>query len=640
MNAHRKTSAERQSVRARHGIAMIAVLFIAVVATVIALASASMAVSGKLVLAGSDRSAAVDDAAISALEIERSRLNAKLDSVPVDGYLTVASNQSAGAGITRSIWVSRLGNSDSLKNAGEFGLQAEIVAKAIDAFGNVAIRRSQLYQDSFARYAAFTDQARSTSGQLLYWALGAQAQGPVHSNDTINIWNGATPSPQATFFDDVTTARIVTNPGYALFKKGPPKTGVARITMPTMADLNILKTIATRAGYVFTPNVVTGDSALATMRIEFVAIDADGDGNTTGPDDGYFKVYQLLPALSYGAGFAVARPPVPPVPGSPVPTGSTVPIDSLLYSYNCGVVTVVAGRDATPVKFREIAHRASGTYQNKMLDKTTAFDNVNARCFLGGDDRLSPTGTFRATDAAGYWMSRTSGSIPASLSGRADANYLWPLSPTYNPNFRGVIFAEGRVAVSGVVRGRLTLAARSVLSIPQELVQATSPGTTTGSCKASDDAIGLFAGDYIMYADNSLVAPQWRRTNSDGSAWTWPRKEFDPSTRRPDLPIHASLLSLKSIATENASPPSGLPGNRFVHRGTLRLIGGTIEFRKGVTGTMSGTDLHGYMRDLSFNRCLLQYPPPYFPTTGHWSRSQYYEVNPLGFSPASWFSGR
>ena len=190
------------------------------------------------------------------------------------------------------------------------------------------------------------------------------------------------------------------------------------------------------------------------------------------------------------------------------------------------------------------------------------------------------------------------------------------------------------------VRGRVTIASRNILMIAHELTQATSPGITTGTCRADDDVVGLFSGEYIMYGDNSLVTPQWRRTNSDGSAWTWPRKEFDPSSRRPDMPIHASLMALKSVAAENATPPAGLAANRFVTRGTTRLIGGTIEFRTGLTGTMSGTYLHGYYDDLSFNRCMLQYPPPYFPTTGHWSRSQYYEVNPLGFSPTSWFAGR
>ena len=106
------------------------------------------------------------------------------------------------------------------------------------------------------------------------------------------------------------------------------------------------------------------------------------------------------------------------------------------------------------------------------------------------------------------------------------------------------------------------------------------------------------------------------------------------------MAIHASLLALRSVAAEQSKPPSGLAANRFVTRGTTRLIGGTIEQRIGQTGTMSGSNLHGYYDDLSFNRCLLQYPPPYFPTTGRWSRSQYYEVNPNNFSPSTWFSGR
>jgi competence protein ComGC len=627
--------------RNRRGFALVAVLMIAMVATVLALATSMLTMSNKLVQVGSDRAAAVDDAAIGALEMERSRLNARLDSIPVDGYLTVADGeQISGTNIRRTIWVSRLGNSDSLRNAGEFGVQAEVVAKAEDSFGNVAIRRSQLFQESFARYASFTDIARSTNGSLLYWALGAQAQGPVHSNDTINVWSGATPNPQVTFHDVVTTARIVTNKTKASFKKGPPKERISRIPMPTTADLNILKNIASRAGYVFTPNVVTGDSALATMRIEFVAIDADGDGNTTGPDDGYFKVYQLYPALTFGAGYTMARTPVP-VATAPKHTGASVSLDSMLYSRNCGVTAVIGGRTAIPARFIDVAINAGGAnYQAKMQNRINAFDNVNARCFLGGDDRLSPTGLFRATDSAGYWMPRTSGGVPGTVAARPDGAYLWPLSAASNPSFRGVIFAEGKVAISGVVRGRVTVASRNTLVLVHELTQATSPGIANGNCRADDDVIGLFSGEYVMYADNTLATPQWRRTNSDGSGWTWPRKDFDPSASRPDMAIHASLLALRSVAAERSKPPSGLAANRFVTRGTTRLIGGTIEQRIGQTGTMSGSYLHGYYDDLSFNRCLLQYPPPYFPTTGRWSRSQYYEVNPNNFSPSTWFSGR
>ncbi|MEO7998113.1 MAG: hypothetical protein ABI852_11745 [Gemmatimonadaceae bacterium] len=518
-------------------------------------------------------------------------------------------------------------------------MQAEVVTKAVDTFGNVAIRRVEMYQESFARYASFTDIAKSTNGSTLWWALGAQAQGPVHSNDTIYVWNG-TPQPQATFHDKVTTAAIVLNKTAADFRKGPPLEKIAKIPLPTNADLDILKGIANRAGYVFTPDVVTGDSALATMRIEFVAIDVNGDGNTTGSDEGYFRVYKLRAAANppYGWGYAMARVPVPTTPFIPAgePTYSGAVVDSMLYSWNCGVPTVVAGRAAMPTTFAQVATVASGSYNARLVNKDAAFDNANARCYLGGDERLSPTGIFRASDSTGYWVARTSGSVPPVVAARGDGAYLWPLSPTYNANFRGVIFAEGKVAVSGTVRGRLTLASRAIMVIAHDLRQATSPALATGTCSADDDIVGLFSGSYVMYSDNSLATPQ-RRINNAASGWN-ARKEFDPSTGRPDLTIHASILALKSVAAENSSAPGG--GQPYVDRGTTRLIGGTIESRSGQTGTMSGSNLHGYHDDLSFNRCALKYPPPYFPTTGRWTRTQFYEVNPLSFSPSTWFAGR
>ena len=638
----------RRLVRERRGFALVAVMMIGIVGAIIALASAVMAMSNGLVQSGSDRTALVDDAAISGLEETRSRLNAKLDSVPLTGYATLESDKAIpGTNMKRSVWISRLGNSDSLRNVGEFGVQGEVVVKVVDVFGNVAIRRSQLYQDSFARYASFTDQGKMANGATLYWAMGAQAQGPVHSNDTIFVY-GANPTPQAVFNDVVTTAKIVKNSSYASFKKSPPQERVSVIKLPEAGDLNVLKAVAAKAGYVFTPNVVTGDSALATMRIEFVAIDVNDDGDVTDDNEGFFKVYQLLPGLAYGEGYAMARPPKVFPANAPKAVGAAAVDDSLLYSYNCGET------DGTPRKEDEDGYNGiktpdllanqnvdNGTYyEDKMEDKRKIFDDDDTRCFLGGDNRLNSDGKFRAFNVAGYWMPRTSGTIPNGLNGRRDKNYLWPLAAANNPNFRGVIFAEGKVAVSGVVRGRVTVASRNNLMIVHELTQATNPGVTSGTCKPEDDVIGLFSGEYVLYADNALNTPQQRRTGRDGATWSLPRKDFDPSPRRPDLAVHASVLALKSVAAENARPPAGLPAAYFVNRGTLRLIGGTIEARAGLTGTMSGANLHGQHDDLSFNRCLLQYPPPYFPTTGRWSRSQYYEVNPQSFSPAAWFAGR
>ncbi|MEO7363860.1 MAG: hypothetical protein ABI120_26255, partial [Gemmatimonadaceae bacterium] len=305
----------------RKGFALLTVLLIAIVGAVLALASGMMSSSNVLVQASSDRAVIVDDVALSGLEIERSRLNARLDTVPLNGYTTIENGVIVpnSGGVLRTTYISRLGNSDSLTTTGEFGVQAEVVSKAVDKFGNVAIRRVEMYQESFARYASFTDMAKSTNGATLWWALGAQAQGPVHSNDTIYVWNG-NPKPQATFHDKVTTARIVLNKAAADFRKGQPLERIAKIPLPTNADLDILKGIAARAGYVFTPDVVTGDSALATMRIEFVAIDVNGDGNTTGADEGFFRVYKVRATPSAagwaGYGYAMARTPTPPLVGT------------------------------------------------------------------------------------------------------------------------------------------------------------------------------------------------------------------------------------------------------------------------------------------------------------------------------------
>lgn len=616
----------------RRGSALVTVLLLAVVGAAIALVGTMMATTGTIIQNASDRSSALDDAALSGLEEARNRLNAQLDSVPLTGYRTVEDEASPSAypGVRRSTWLARLGNPDSLSAVGEYGVQAEIVSRATDALGGVAIRRMEVFQESFARYAAYTNVGRTTNGRELWWALGNQAQGPVHSNDTIRVWAGS-PTPQATFHDKVSTARVVLNKGYAEFRQGPPREQVGRIELPRLDALVNLRTIASRAGYVFTPAWVTGDSALATMRIEFVAVDVNGDGDTTDPDEGYFRVYRLRSGGgAYGAGYAVARTPAPPA-------GT---LDSLYSSPNCGVVTTPGGAAPRVTQtFRELPVLGGGSYAQRMQQKREAFDDPDAFCFLGGDERLSNNGRFAATDSAGDWLLRTQGTVPAAVAARDDGAYLWPLSPAFNTAYRGVIYADGKVAVSGVVRGRVTVVSPEQVIVAHELRQATNPGTTTGNCKADDDIIGLVSGNYVLYANNTLGTPQQRRTDN-GTAWRTPRKDFDPSTRRPDLTVHASMLALKSIGVEGAWPPDLNPDTWVVH-GTLRVIGGSIENNVGQSGTFDGgVRMHGYSKDVSFNRCALPFPPPYFPTTGRWSKTQFFEINPAGFSPAAWFADR
>ncbi len=618
----------RTATRARRGAALVTVLIVSVVAMTMAVASSMLVMGSSLTQRASERTAMVDDAALSGLEEARNLLNARLDSMPLVGFKTFENGvRITGTDITRWTWVGRIGNVDSLANAGEYGVQAEIISRAVDGSGVEAIRRALVYQQSFARYAFFTDQGKTPSGGTLWFANGWTASGPFHSNDSIYIRDGA--PPQAIFKDQVTTAKGVFNAADAQFDKGPAQI-VSPIALPSTADLNILRTIAQRAGYLFSPLLVTGDTALVTMRIEFVAIDADGDGNTTGPDDGYFRIYRLR-NTTFGAGYTMARTPAPPA-------GAVGTQDSVLYSRNCGVTAAVLGQEVVTTTFANTLELPGSNYRARMLNKQNAFDNVSARCFLGGDPRLNVGGVFQAVDAAGEWMPRTAGSVPPLVAARPDGAFLWPLSAALNPNFRGTIFVDGRVGVSGTVRGRVTLAARENIVVLDDLRQATLPGAN-GACRADDDIVGLFAGENVMWADNMLASPQQRRTNDNGT-WLLPRKEFSPSSARPDLQVHAIILALESIGTEDPSPPAGLPVANWVNRGFVRQVGGRIQQRAGTGGTISGTSLHGYTSEISFNRCALTSPPPYFPTTQRWTLSQFYEVDPQRFTPERWFSRR
>jgi Tfp pilus assembly protein PilX len=628
----------------RRGYALMVVLLITLVAGAVAIHAAILGMNTTLTQNSSDRAALLDDAALSGIEEVRARLNARLDSIPVIGYATIEDGVAVPgmSGVRRWTYAGRRGNTNSQPTTGEFGVMAHIISRVSDYSGNQSIRRAEVYQETFAKYADFTNFTRRADGSALYWSNGSVLGGPVHSNDTIRVAM-ATPWPQATFKSDVTTAMVVEGQPAAIFEMGPPQEGVARIELPSTAEMNLLKTTAASAGYSFTPSLVVGDSANVTMRIEFIAIDADGDGNTTGPLDGYFRVYRMN-NTSRGPGYTGAQ--------LPVPTDITVgdapltPLDSMLFSRNCGPTTLApvhgvnreVTSDANVFFSIPLAGSGSDNYRTRMTPRQDAFDDASSRCFLGGDERLNG-GAFRANDGAGEWLPRTTGSIPATIAGRSDAAYLWPLSPQLNPQFRGVIFVEGSVGVSGVMRGRVTVAARNTIVILHNLEQAQSPGSASG-CFPDDDILGLFSGENTLNADNTLITPQWRRDNSSmATDWVWPRKDFDPDTRRPELTIHAMILSMRSVGGERPIPPSGLPDNWWVFRGTARVVGGRVQARSGQVRTTSpsGT-VHGYVNDITFNTCAPRFPPPFFPTTGRWMLAQFFEINPQNFDPVVWFS--
>ena len=70
-------------------------------------------------------------------------------------------------------------------------------------------------------------------------------------------------------------------------------------------------------------------------------------------------------------------------------------------------------------------------------------------------------------------------------------------------------------------------------------------------------------------------------------------------------------------------------------RGCLYLTGGLIQNTRGAVGL---TDGHGYVKRYQYDACGMTSPPPYFPTTGHYSKGHYFEVDPTNFNVANYFN--
>jgi hypothetical protein len=193
-----------------------------------------------------------------------------------------------------------------------------------------------------------------------------------------------------------------------------------------------------------------------------------------------------------------------------------------------------------------------------------------------------------------------------------------------NPNFLGVIHVTGRVAVSGTVLGRLTLAATGNIIIVDDLVYNTPPDNV--NC---NNIVGLFSGANIVVADNSMNSPRTSSTNPNANSFF----SMNPGSPTNET-IHAVLLTLGSFQVHNfnegATTTEPCNGSNW-GRGCLRVIGGIIQGTRGPVGTVVGSAGTGDLKSYGFDQCGITDPPPYFPTTGRFSRPRIYEVDPTGF---------
>ncbi len=572
------------AIQNERGIALVVVILVTLVVAAVAGGAALVSSNTTLISRHTDRLGLLEAAADAGLEEARARINGDKTLYPDTGFAVLESNAQVTdargnviPNLRRYTYVGPTGIT-----SGQYGVFGSIVVVVEDAFGNRVVRRGEVVQESFAKYAYFTN----IEGNI-YFGGGDQIFGPVHSNDVIKIHTSG-----ATFHGPVVTAGTIQGRQYGVFKQGYTENG-PYIAMPQTADLNKLR-IQAQAGNTSFTSSTGGGAGQATMRIEFVAVDLNGDGRVNGSNEGFIRVYQ-----SSNAGWVSGSLP------------SDYSSNRLRNSENCGHY------HSSGVFVNAKSHPISGPDS-----WVAAVSSSSKRCYLGGSDSL--WGGFQASDGKGSWL-QWPGPVSPLLSGRPDAQYLFPISRELNPSFKGVIHVDGKVAVSGVVRGRVTLAATSDIIIADDLTYATAPGQV--SCR-NGDILGLFSGTNIVVADNTLNSPV--RPTSAANYFTYDdtKDEF----------VNAVVLALNVFTVQNYASGATTAErceSRLWGRGCLYLTGGIIQRTRGAVGTTAGT---GYLKRYSYDSCAFSEPPPYFPTTGHFARGRYYEVDPRGFNVAEYFA--
>ena len=571
------------------GIALVTVLLVTLVVLTLMSTAAVLGGNTALVTRYRQRETLLTTVADAGIEEARSAVNGTRTLMPDTGYKLFETRAvvydavgNAIPNVTRTTYIGPTGIT-----SGQYGVFASVVTIAKDVFGNTVVRRGEIDQESFAKYAYFTN----TEG-LIYFANNDQIYGPVHSNDVINIVASG-----ATFYGPVSTAKTISGRQYGTYKQGSTE-NAGKIGFPTTADLNKLKAQATPGNMLIT-STTTGVLGQATVRIEFVALDLNGDGNTSGDNEGFIRVYQ-----SDSAGWAVADAP------------SNYAQFGLRNSTNCG--------DFHGGVFKSAQSHYDGT-SGTADSWSGALNNASKRCYLGGSDSL--WGTFKPNDAHGQWL-KWPGPVSPLVAFRADGQYLWPISRALNPSFKGVIYVNGDVAVSGKLRGRVTLAATGNIVIVDNLTYVTDP--SLGGCA---DILGLFVGNDVVMADNTLNSPQLPQGPAGGAVGN----SYNTYKATKDEFVHGFLLALNLFTAENyTAGPTNAEGCQTQKdgRGCLYLTGGVIQQTRGATGLSDG---HGYIKRYAYDACGQTDPPPYFPTTGHFVRGHYFEVDPTNFDVAAYF---
>lgn len=637
-----RRSLRRPRLRARRGVALVLTLMLTFAMGALAMGAIYLNSNGQLVGRMAEREKELRYAADAALQVGKSRLNNDPFAMPDSGYTMLVSDGAvlgadgqAIAGVRYNLWAGPTGST-----TGQFGRFGSVVAEAIGPRGARFIRRLELQQESFARYAYWTNKEKTPAGGTIYFANGDVLWGPVWSNDYITIHSSG-----ATFNDDVTTAELINSPNYGTFKKGYTE-NANPITLPTITALSKLPGYASSGSLSFTPPT-TGGATTVRMRAEFVAVDLNNDGDSTDVDEGFVRVYQAnagqeawtradwtttkTSAVNCGDFHRVVVGGVTSWKFFPAAVHGT----TAAYAWARNL-WIAGGMTATQAN-----NHAGLTVQN-IMSAALAGGQPAHRCFLGGDPHLvaierNATGgnvtgqiggdatTFTADATAGatrgHWKKWNGAVDPRLLLKRPyDASYLFPIYRGQNTGSKGVIYFNGTVMLSGVLRGRVTVYSSAFVVYGDDLRYATDPAG--GVC---NDMLGVIGTEDIVVADNAINTPQ----SANGI------RNMDDTK---DLYLHGVQMALSESFTVQNYDTGPIDANDCgtvnVGRGCLYMLGGLIQERRGAVGLTNGS---GFLKRYSYDRCAVQIPPPYFPTTGRFLDNRYAELDPGQFNISQLF---
>jgi hypothetical protein len=629
----------------RRGVALVLTLVLTFAMGALAMAAIYLSDTAGMVGRMGEREKELRYAADAALQIGKSRLNNDPSALPDSGFdqlvaggTVMAADGTPIPGVTFHLWAGPTGST-----TGQFGRFGSVVAEAIGPRGARFVRRLELQQESFARYAYWTNNEKDPGGGTIYFGGGDVLWGPVWSNDVITIH-----STGATFHDEVGTAKTVSQAGYGTFNLGYSENENA-ISLPTVTSLSKLPGYASAGSLNFVAPSSGGPSTVR-MRLEFVAVDLNNDGDSTDVDEGFVRVYEANVGQE-----AWLRGNWNGTKASAVNCGDFHRVSvggSLVWQFYPVAVHASSGASTAWARTQwqsggmtsTQASNHGGLTLNEIMSAGLAIGQPAHRCFPGGDPHLVaiernalggvPSGqvggdpttfTGSATSAPlatrGHWKPWPGAIDPRLLAKRPeDAQYLFPLYRGQNPGYKGVIYANGTVGVSGTLRGRITLYGASHVVIVDDLRYATDP--SGGSC---NDMLGVIASQDITVLDNAINTPQNVGTT----------RNFDDTK---DLYLHGVMMALSesfTVENYNSGPTNanGCQGTAW-GRGCLYLLGGLIQERRGAVGLSNGS---GFLKRYSYDRCAVRIPPPYFPTTGRFTDNRYSELDPARFNVTQLF---